>query len=156
VELKLAHYMNIALESEEMYMLKWLGIFDEELVGLDHGTPAQIFEHILMKKWKMADDDRDMIVMWHKFDFLEDGVKKQIRSHMILEGEDLENTAMAKTVGLPLGIATKLILEGKLNVTGVIPPVARQLYEPILDELEKMNIKFTEEEKTITDEGKKV
>ena len=154
VELKLAHYMNIALESEEMYMLKWLDIFKEELVGLEHGTPAQILEHILMKKWKMEEGDRDMIVMWHKFDFLENGQKKQIHSHMVLEGEDLENTAMAKTVGLPLGIATKLILEGKIDTKGVIAPVTEEVYLPILKELEENGIRFEEQEKILTNADK--
>lgn len=154
VELKLAHYMNIGLESEEMYRLKWLGVFADEPVGLEHGTPAQILEHILMKKWKLEPDDHDMIVMWHKFDFLENGIKKQIQSHLVVEGESQEETAMARTVGLTLGIVTRLLLEGKIKTKGVIAPIHREIYEPTLKELEKNGIAFMEKELTVEKEDR--
>jgi len=154
VELKLAHNMNIGLESQEMFMLKWLDIFKETPVGLDQGTPAQILEHILMKKWAMEADDKDMIVMWHKFDYEVEGQMKQIQSHMVIEGDDLENTAMAKTVGLPLGIATKLILEGKIKLKGVMPPIEKEIYLPILDELKIQGIEFKESEMPLKTEDK--
>lgn len=95
-----------------------------------------------------------MIVMWHKFDFVEKGEKKQIQSHMVLEGDDLENTAMAKTVGLPLGIATKLILEGKIKAKGVVAPVLKEIYEPVLDELKNFGLGFKEVEKSIKSSDK--
>ncbi|MBV6644699.1 MAG: saccharopine dehydrogenase NADP-binding domain-containing protein [Cyclobacteriaceae bacterium] len=146
VELKLAHYMNIGLESEEMYKLKWLGIFDDELIGIEEGTPAQILEHILKKKWSLDNSDRDMIVMWHKFDYLENGRPKQIQSHMVAIGDDEVNTAMSKTVGLPLAVTTKLILQGKINATGVHLPTEKVIYEPVLAELENMGFEFSERE----------
>jgi saccharopine dehydrogenase-like NADP-dependent oxidoreductase len=146
VELKLAHYLNIELDGAEMYKLRWLGLFDQELVGLNHGTPAQILEHILKKKWALRAEDRDMIVMWHKFEYYEGDQLKEIHSHMVAVGDDQENTAMAKTVGLPLGIAAKMILEGKIKETGVKLPVKPSIYNPILDELENYGIRFTERE----------
>lgn len=146
IELKLAHYLGIGLESEEMYKLKWLGMFSDELVGLQKGTPAQILEHILKKKWSLTDEDRDLIVMWHKFDFIEKGVHRQIQSHLVVEGEDKVNTAMAKTVGLPLAIATKLLLQGKINKPGVHIPTHKDLYNPILDELESMGFVMSDRE----------
>lgn len=146
VELKLAHYMNLDLDSQEMFKLKWLGMFDEELVGLDYGTPAQILEHILKKKWSLKPDDKDMIVMWHKFDFVQDGISRQIQSHMVVKGHDRLDTAMSRTVGLPLGIAAKLVLTGAINATGVQIPVTKEIYGPILDELEPMGIEFIERE----------
>lgn len=144
VELKLAHYVNIGMESEEMYKLQWLGLFTDEPVGLSKGTPAQILEHILKKKWTLDASDRDMIVMWHKFNYLENGEPREIQSHMIAVGDDSLNTAMAKTVGLPLGIAAKLILQDKIKLSGVHVPTIKTLYEPILDELEKMGFEFSE------------
>lgn len=144
VELKLAHYMKLEMEGEEMYKLKWLGIFEKELVGLDRGTPAKILEHILKKKWTVKSTDKDMIVMWHKFDFLDHGKPRQIQSHMVSIGVDALRTGMAKTVGLPLGIAAKLILDGKINIRGVHAPVIPEIYEPILKELEVYDIKFEE------------
>lgn len=146
IELKLAHYMNLDMDSEIMYKLKWLEIFSDELVGLKEGTPAQVLEHILKKKWTLDETDRDMIVMWHKFNYLENGVPKQIESHMVAIGDDDVNTAMSKTVGLPLAITAKLILQGKINLSGVHVPTKKQLYEPVLEELEKMGFEFSERE----------
>ena len=146
VELKLAHYMHLEMEGEEMYMLKWLGIFDKTPIGLDRGTPAQILEHILKKKWTLIPEDRDMIVMYHKFNFLDGEKAREIRSHMVIQGEDEHHTGMAKTVGLPLGIAVRLFLEGKISVRGVQVPIIPELYDPILDELEQKGVQFVERE----------
>ncbi len=146
VELKLAHYMSIGLESEEMYRLKWLGIFDDEPIGLSKGTPAQLLEHILKKKWTLDPSDHDMIVMWHKFDYLEAGRPKQIQSHMVAIGENQIHTAMSKTVGLPMAIAAKLVIQGKLQVTGVKIPTEQAIYEPVLAELGELGFEFSERE----------
>lgn len=144
VELKLAHYLHIGLESEEMYKLKWLGLFEKELVGLEKGTPAQILEHILKKKWTLDETDRDMIVMWHKFNYTLNGQPKEIQAHMVALGDDPLHTAMSKTVGLPLGIAAKLILQGKIKTSGVQIPTIKSIYEPVLNELEVMGFEFAE------------
>lgn len=146
IELKLAHYLNIGLESEEMYKLKALDVFSDELVGLDKGTPAQILEHILKKKWTLNPDDRDLIVMWHKFDFLENGEPRQIQSHMVVEGTDRENTAMSMTVGLPLAMAVKNVLNGTIKNPGVHLPTEKTIYAPILSELESNGFTFSERE----------
>ena len=146
VELKLAHYLKLDLDGEVMFKLRWLGLFEEELVGLEKGTPAQVLEHILHKKWDLDPQDRDMIVMWHKFDFLDEGRPRQVQSHMVVKGEDLVRTAMAKTVGLPLGIAARQVLEGHISSTGVQIPVKPDIYGPILQELEERGILFVERE----------
>ena len=153
IELKLAYYLNLAMESEEMHKLKWLGMFSDELVGLKEGTPAQILEHILKKKWTLTEKDNDMIVMWHKFNYI-DGTGKEIEEHstMVSTGEDPIHTAMSKTVGLPLGIATKLILEGKITTTGVQIPIHKEIYEPILSELKEFGFDFNEEKMTVDKE----
>jgi len=146
VELKIAHYLNIGLESEIMYRLKWMGFFDETPVGITKGTPAQILEHILKKKWTISPDDKDMIVMWHKFDFIEHGIPRQIQSHMVVTGENDIDTGMSKTVGLPLAITAKLLLQEKIKLTGIQIPTKRELYEPVLQELEEMGFEFQERE----------
>jgi saccharopine dehydrogenase (NADP+, L-glutamate forming) len=146
IELKLAHYLNIGLESDEMYKLKWLDIFSDEPIGLDEGTPAQILEHILKKKWTLDEADRDMIIMWHKFDYLENGKPKQIQAHMVVKGDDPVHTAMSKTVGFPLAITAKLLLQGKLNLKGVQIPTIKEIYDPVLEELEAMGFEFMERE----------
>ncbi len=146
VELKLAHYMNLPIDSDIMFRMKWLGIFDDELIGLDSGTPAQILEHILKKKWTLNQSDKDMIVMWHKFNFIDQGIERQIESSMVALGDDDQNTAMAKTVGLPLAIAAKLILNQTIQTPGIHIPISREIYEPILNELDELGFEFNERE----------
>ena len=149
VELKLAHYMNLEVDSAEMHKLRWLGMFDEEPVGLQKGTPAQVLEHILKKKWTIREDEKDQIVMWHLFDYVDGEQVKRIRSAMVADGDDATNTAMAKTVGLPLAIATKLLLQGKIKARGVQIPITEEFYKPILEELETLGFRFIEEEVVI-------
>lgn len=147
VEIKLAHAMRIDLDSDELLMLEWLGIFSHEPIGLGKpGTPAQLLQKILEKKWTLNITDIDMIVMWHKFNYTLQGKEHEIHSTMMVKGSDALNTAMAKTVGLPTAIATRLILEGKITTPGVHIPVSKEIYEPVLDELEKNGIKCTEKQ----------
>ena len=116
------------------------------MVGLNQGTPAQSLEHILQKKWAVNAEDKDMIVMWHKFNFLDGDMPRQIESSMVAIGDDEINTAMSKTVGLPLAIAAKMILKGKINLTGVHVPIKKEIYEPVLEELSTTGLKFNERE----------
>lgn len=147
VEIKLAHAMRIDLDSDEMLMLEWLGVFSHEPIGLGKpGTPAQLLQKILEKKWTLNSTDIDMIVMWHKFNYTLHGKEHEIHSTMVVKGTDALNTAMAKTVGLPAAIATKLILEGKITTPGVQIPVSKEIYEPVLNELEKNDIRCTEKQ----------
>lgn len=156
VELKLAHYMNIEIDSEIMFRIRWLGLFSNELVGLEEGSPAQVLEHILKKKWQLKAEDKDQIIMWHKFNFKTNDEERQIESSMVVTGEDQHNTAMAKTVGLPLGIAAKNILLGKIHHPGVSLPISEDIYTPILEELKKYGIDFVEREVSTTKESEVV
>ena len=144
VELKLRMSLRLAQDDRLFDRLKWLGIFDDTVVGLKNASPAQILQHILEKKWSMKPDDKDMIVMWHKIGFIKDGQKYVTESSMVVKGDDQHFTAMAKTVGLPLAIATRMILNGKISERGVALPLSKDIYEPVLDELEKNGIVFNE------------
>jgi saccharopine dehydrogenase-like NADP-dependent oxidoreductase len=84
--------------------------------------------------------------MWHRFRFLKDDVQKEIQAHLIATGENEINTAMAKTVGLPLAIVTRLLLEGKIKARGVVIPVLKEIYDPVLEELQEFGIRLNEEE----------
>jgi saccharopine dehydrogenase-like NADP-dependent oxidoreductase len=146
VEKKVAEYCRIDFDSPEMEKLKWLGIFENEPIELENVTPAQILQHRLEQKWKLEPEDKDMIVMQHQFEYEKDGKKKGIKSSLVVIGKDQLHTAMSITVGTPVAIAAKLILTGKLNKTGVVIPVEKDVYTPILEELEDYGIKFVEEE----------
>lgn len=119
---------------------------DENKIGLVNATPAQILEKILAKKWTLKPEDKDMIVMYHKFGYETNGIMKQIDATMVCIGEDQVHTAMAKTVGLPVAIATLLILNNKISSKGVIMPIEKEIYNPILEELENYGIIFNESE----------
>jgi saccharopine dehydrogenase (NADP+, L-glutamate forming) len=144
LEKKISAAFKLNASGEEMKRLQWSGLFSDELVGLDFGTPAQILEHILMKKWKLNDGDKDFIVMWHRFVYELNGSKKEIQSYLTATGKDERETAMAKTVGLPLAIAADLLMEGRISSRGVVIPTVKEIYEPVLDALRKFDIRFTE------------
>lgn len=146
VEQKVCDYLGIKMESETMNRLKWLGIFEDTKIGMASATPAQILQKLLEEKWALGSEDKDMIVMQHQFDYKLDGKKKRITSTLVVKGKDQVHTAMSITVGIPVAIATKLFLTGVIKRTGVIVPTMKDVYEPVLNELEEYGIVFVEEE----------
>jgi len=146
VELKLRHYLKIDQDDVIWEKLLELDIFnDTKKVVLKKATPAQILQKILMDKWTLKEEDKDMIVMMHKFGYEYQNEKRQINSYMQVIGDDQTYTAMAKTVGLPVAIATLKILNGEIKTPGVQLPITKEVYEPILKELEEYGITFKEE-----------
>ena len=149
VELKLRHYLNISLDNEELWnKLVWLDIFSDKKVELKNATPAQIMQKILEEKLSLEPDDKDMIAMWHKFNFIDKntGKHREVQSSLIVLGDDQTYTSMAKTVGLPVAIAAKLILNGTIKTPGVHIPTTAEVYNPVLNELENYGIIFKEKE----------
>ncbi|MFT4980232.1 MAG: saccharopine dehydrogenase-like NADP-dependent oxidoreductase [Bacteroidia bacterium] len=144
VELKLRAGLKLSQDDRLIDKLRWLGLFEETVIGLKDATPAQMLQHILEKKWSMKPEDKDMIVMWHKIGFIKDGQKFVTESSMVVKGDDEHNTSMAKTVGLPLAIATRMILENRITTRGVLLPLSKNVYEPVLEELSKNGISFKE------------
>ena len=148
VELKFRHNLKIDQDDLIWEKLEELDIFnDKKKLGIKNATPAQALQKILMDKWTLAEDDKDMIVMYHKFGYELDGETYQIDSSMLTMGEDQTYTAMAKTVGLPVAIAALKILNKEISTPGVLRPIAKEVYEPILEELENYGINFKEENK---------
>lgn len=146
VELKLMHYLNIPQDSELMDKLTWLGIFSDTPIGLSNPTPAQVLQKILQEKWQMRPEDKDMIVMYHKFGYRLQGQLKMRESSMVTLGRNQRETAMARTVGLPVGIAARLILQGQIHSPGVQIPISPEIYRPMLEELAQHDIRFCEKE----------
>lgn len=146
VELKLMHYLNIPQDSELMEKLTWLGIFEDTPIGLSKASPAQVLQNILEAKWTLGKDEKDMIVMFHKFGYRLNGENRMIESSMVTKGRNQKETAMARTVGLPLAIATSHILKGNITTPGVQIPISKEIYRPMLAELAEYDIAFTEKE----------
>ncbi|HVT85926.1 MAG TPA: saccharopine dehydrogenase C-terminal domain-containing protein [Chitinophagaceae bacterium] len=135
------HEANLTLKQ-----LFFLGMDDQETV-VNKGlcSPADILQFAIEKKLALRPYDKDMIIMLHEFEYLIQDKKSTVSSLLVVKGENNIHTAMAKTVGLPLGIAAKLILNGKIKLTGLHIPTAKEIYEPVLKELELNNVKFQEE-----------
>ena len=145
VELKFRHALKIDQDDVIWDKFLELDLFNpDKMVGLDKATPAQILQKILMDSWTLDADDKDMIVMYHKFGYEINGEKRQIDATMVVTGEDQTYTAMAKTVGLPVAMATMDILNGKIKTPGVQIPITKEIYEPILEELKTYGVEFNE------------
>jgi saccharopine dehydrogenase-like NADP-dependent oxidoreductase len=145
VALKLRHSLKIDQDDLMWGKLEELDLFNtEKTIGIKNASPAMALQKILMDQWTLQPKDKDMIVMYHKFGYEINGVKKQIDSNMVLIGEDQTNTAMAKTVGLPVAIAALKILNGVIKNPGVQLPIHKEVYTPILEELEQYGVVFQE------------
>lgn len=146
VEHRLCELMGISMESELMQKIEWTGIFEKQAIDMDMATPAQILEQLLLPKWKMEPDDRDMILMQHEFTCRQNGKTTQRISTMRAEGKNARETAMSRLVGLPVGIFIKLLLTEKVDLKGVHIPVMPSIYRPVLDELDRLGVRFKEKE----------
>jgi len=146
VEIKMRLILKIDQDDIMWDKLLELDLFNpNKIVGLQSATPAQILEKILTDSWTLEPKDKDMIVMYHKFGYEINGKKEQIDSKMVCLGEDQTYTGMAKTVGLPVAMATLLILNGKIKTPGVQLPIREEVYLPILKELEEYGVVFKEQ-----------
>jgi saccharopine dehydrogenase-like NADP-dependent oxidoreductase len=147
VEIKTRLALGIEQDDIMWDKLLELDLFNaKKIVGMKEATPAQILEHILNDSWTLQPEDKDMIVMYHKFGYELNGERKQIDSKMVCIGDDQTYTAMAKTVGLPVAMATLQILNGNIKTPGVQLPIRKEVYEPILKELETLGVVFKETE----------
>ena len=144
VKTTISEQFNLKEEGSEIQMLEWAGLFSDELVGLSKGTPAQALEQILNKKWKLNPGDKDQIVMWHRLTYTIENSEHEIHASLISTGENSFHTAMAKTVGLPMGIAAKLLALDRIKSRGVLIPTSPEFYVPILNELSSLGIVLKE------------
>lgn len=137
---------TVISDHETNERLSWLGLFDlESGPSVVEGTPAQILEALLVDKWALEDGDRDMVVMWHRFEYEKEGKRFERTSEFFLEGSDSVYTAMSDTVGLPMALAAEhMLVGGGFGRVGVEIPVSSTYYEVLLPKLEKLGIVFKE------------
>lgn len=139
-----ARFLGLEKYSAVIKRLEWLGLFSEEPLPDNADNPLDYLTALMLKKMSMGEKDRDMIVMYHEF-IADYGSKKEYITSLLVDyGIPKEDTAVARTVALPAAIAVKMILNEKINLKGVHIPVIPEIYNPILDELEEMGIKFIE------------
>jgi saccharopine dehydrogenase-like NADP-dependent oxidoreductase len=133
-------------DTETMKKLVWLGLFEEAPIGIERGSPADVLQKLLETKWRLSDTDIDLIVMWHRFKFIDKGgVARVLRSWLTLRGEDYLHTGMSKTVGLPLALAARHIARGDWNFSGLVMPTEARVYKPLLAALAQEGVGFSED-----------
>ena len=140
---ELASYLGVEASGDTIKKLSWLGLFDGTKKQLN-ASPAKILQDLLEEKWALKPDDKDMIVMSHEIIYELDNTTKRLEANLVLLGKDSVHTAMAMTVGYPIAIAAQLLLNGKLKLSGVRLPVTKDIYQPVLKELKKLGIGFSE------------
>ncbi len=148
-----ADFLNEEHGSPVIEKLEWLGLFSQEKISISAGSPAMILENLLLEKWKLQADDKDMIVMQHEFEYEIYDETRTLTSTLVHKGNDAVDTAMAQLVGLPVGIFAKLVMLGKVSITGVNIPVMKEVYDPVLEELEKFGVQFIEKELKVMSKG---
>lgn len=133
-------------DSDIMQKLEWLGLFSKRRIKLQNATPALILENLLLEKWALQPNDKDMVIMQHVFEYEQQRKRRKMTSTLVMKGTNSEETAMSRLVGLPLGIFVKLLMMGKISTTGVNIPTMPEVYEPVMAELEDYGVKFMEED----------
>lgn len=142
---RLALFLNESNDSELIQKIEWLGLLSDKKIELHDSTPADILLELLQKKWKFAENDKDMVILHTEVEYLINGSGERITSTMVNYGKENYNTAMSATVGLPMGVGVNLILNNKISERGVIIPIYPDIYEPALKELAELGIVFKEE-----------
>ena len=141
-----ANLLSVEEDDKQISMLKWLGLFEESPLKPAKRCSGDILLDLLLEKWKMSSAEKDMVVMQHEIEYMHKGKKIELTSTMVIKGENREYSAMAKTVGLPMAILARLVLNKKINPPkGVLLPTMPSVYRPVLTELAHHGIFFTEE-----------
>lgn len=142
---RLKEFMGNDAKDEDLQRIEWLGIIDDsEKIQLASGSPAQILQDLLERKWLLKPNDLDLVVMQHQFVYKQDGKNYKLTSSLAAKGKDQVYTAMANTVGLPAAICVKMVMNEQIKAKGVVIPVVDEIYNPVLKELQNFNINFTE------------
>jgi hypothetical protein len=146
LEMRLKKYAGAT--SDDIDKLKWIGLFDEDWPeGYREITPAVILQHLMEKKLSMKPQDKDCIIMRHELEYSTHEYDHHFTATLIVQGEDYQNSATAKAIGLTTGAAAKSVLLENIKVKGLHTPVKKEIYEPILGELVDLGVAFHVEEK---------
>lgn len=145
----LAKHLNLDIKDDIIMRIEWLGLLEDKTPVLKEGSALDLLVSLLMEKLQYAKGERDMLIMQHEFIGAYADRKEKTTSTLVDYGIPNGESSMSRTVGLPAAIAARLILQGKINLTGVHIPVLSEIYEPVMAELEKKGIRFTEKKEII-------
>lgn len=142
VKERVANKLGITVNSPIIKQLTWLGLFRKKKMKVHSATPAFLLEQVLLEKWKLKPEDKDLLIMQQEFEYELNGKSKRLVSTLSLKGEDGNSTALSRAIGLPLGIVLKMVIDGKITETGMDVFMKKSVYEPVLTELEKHGLVF--------------
>lgn len=145
IRTQVAEYLSLPENSPALDAMEWLGLFSQNKIQLEEGSPFDLSCYLMMDKMMLEEDARDMVVMLHAFLVEQNDGQQEVIKSRLLDFATESDTSIARTVALPAAIATKMILEHKIKDTGVHIPVAKSIYDPVLNELEKLGIEMIEE-----------
>ena len=145
VKEKVVGRLKLDLDGPAIHALEWLGYFSDDRVNVTEGSTFDITAGLMFKKMMLPEGARDMVIMLHSFLVEKANGKKEVIKSRLLGFATAEDTSIARTVALPAAISVKMILNGEISDTGVQIPIAKTIYEPVLNELEKMGIAMVEE-----------
>lgn len=145
----LTEFLKLNKNSDVFKKIEWLGLLSDKKIKRKDATPADILLDLLLSKWNFSKKDKDLVILQTEIEYLIGKKKEKVISSLVLKGEDNFRTAMSSSVGLPLAIGTKLVLNNKIKERGVIIPIFPDIYEPAMKELEELGIKSTIIKKSI-------
>jgi saccharopine dehydrogenase-like NADP-dependent oxidoreductase len=138
-----AQFLQLEQKSDEMERLGWLGLFEEDPIPLKNGANVDILVDLMLKKMSYNPGEQDMIIVHDEITAEFPDRKEKRSSSLRLEGIPHGDSAMSRAVSLPAAVASKLILEGQINAKGVHMPTLLEIYQPVLEELENFEFKFS-------------
>ena len=146
---KVSEKVGLKSDDEVINCFEWIGLLSSQKIPSDANTKLDALCHLFKEKLVYKDGQRDMLLMQHCFTAKYENKTEKITCSLVDYGIKNSDTSMSRTVSLPVSICVKLVATGKVKLTGLQTPVIKELYNPILDELESMGIKFIEEFKTV-------
>ncbi|BDD07276.1 saccharopine dehydrogenase-like NADP-dependent oxidoreductase [Aureibacter tunicatorum] len=151
IKAAIANELNIEEAGTAINAMEWLGLFDDKQLPYEEEvSPFDVLSDLMIEKMMLGDDERDMVAMQHTFVIEEaDGTRKEVKSRLLDFGNE-EDTSIARTVALPAAIGVEMILNGQININGVHIPIRKEIYEPVLTQLETMGIGMKEEVREIS------
>lgn len=146
IKQQVADYLGIDIHAHAIKALEWLGLFEEKLINRTEDSTFELVSDLMIDKMQLGQNERDMVAMLHVIlASYPDGSKEVIKARMLDFGSPANDTSVARTVALPAAVGVELILEGIIKVKGVFRPVIPEIYNPVLERLEDLNINMIEE-----------
>lgn len=146
IRMKVATKLGLKPDAKALDALEWLGYFEDQPMGRSLDSPFEVTSDLMIERMELGQHERDMVALQHTFlAEYPDGKKEVIRSCMLDFGTPATDTSIARTVALPAAIGVEMILKGEIAVKGIFRPVIPEIYNPVLDELEKLDIRMVEE-----------